>query len=173
MSLRSRDTKYWTWERWPLRRWQRWDLRTDQQGQTCLQGAGAVPSQLVCTVLYSPSPCVSPPPSSIAMEKPCRCMYLTSVQMHLFEKENETLTYLQETGNLCFYFEHVTNKCRCTHTVQALHNAPWSLQQHSLAVIFSTGRAKCWKGTNKSSLWCPAAYMTASSLQSIKGSITR
>lgn len=48
--------------------------------QTCtdslaLQGAAAVPSQLVCTILYSPSPCVSPPLSSIAMEKPCRCMY--------------------------------------------------------------------------------------------------
>lgn len=59
-------------------------------------GCAPVPSHLVCTILYSLSPCVSPTPplSSIAMEKPCWCMYLTSVQMHLFEKENETLTYL-------------------------------------------------------------------------------
>lgn len=44
--------------------------------------------QFLCTILYSPSPCVSPPFSSIAMEKPCWCTYLTTVQMHLFEKEN-------------------------------------------------------------------------------------
>lgn len=72
------------------------DISADLHGQSGLQGgAAAVPSQLVCTILYSPSPCVSPPLSSIAMEKPCWCMYLTSVQMHLFEKENETLTYLE------------------------------------------------------------------------------
>lgn len=71
------------------------DISTDLRGQFGLQGAAAVPSQLVCTILYSPSPCVSPPLSSIATEKPCWCMYLTSVQMHLFEKENETLTYLE------------------------------------------------------------------------------
>lgn len=70
-------------------------ISTDLHGQSGLQEAAAVPSQLVCTILYSPSPCVSPPLSSIAMEKSCWCMYLTSVQMHLFEKENETLTYLE------------------------------------------------------------------------------
>lgn len=48
--------------------------------------------------------------SSIAMEKPCRCMYLTTVQMHLFEKENETLTYLEQTGILCLYLNANTNK---------------------------------------------------------------
>lgn len=47
-----------------------------QHRQPGLRGGGAaVPSQLVCTILYSPSPCVSPPLSSIAMEKPCWCMY--------------------------------------------------------------------------------------------------
>ncbi len=37
------------------------DISTDLHGQSGLQGAAAVPSQLVCTILYSPSPCVSPP----------------------------------------------------------------------------------------------------------------
>lgn len=92
----GRQTKYWT-ETFTTRRWQR--IGTDLHRQSGLELAGnsaPIPSQLVCTILYSPSPCVSPTPlfSSIAMEKPCWCMYLTSVQMHPFEKENETLTYL-------------------------------------------------------------------------------
>lgn len=92
----GRHTKYWT-ETFTTQRWQR--IGTDLQRQSGPELAGncaPVPSQLVCTILYSPSPCVPPTPplSSIAMEKPCWCMYLTSVQMHLFEKENETLTYL-------------------------------------------------------------------------------
>lgn len=90
----SARTPWWT-ETLTTQRRQR--ISTDLHRQSGLQGAAPVPSQLVCTILYSPSPCVSPPPtplSSIAVEKPCWCTYLTSVQMHLFEKENETLTYL-------------------------------------------------------------------------------
>lgn len=65
--------KYWIETFWPMRRWQRtW---TSAQTAWPAGGGAAVPSQLVCTILYSPSPCVSPPLSSIAMEKPCWCMY--------------------------------------------------------------------------------------------------
>lgn len=98
VSLLTSDTEYWT-ESCRARHQHR------PERTVCgLQGLGEgeraaatakVPSQLVCTMLYSPSPCVSPPLSSIAVEKPCWCMFLTSVQMHLFGKENETLTYLE------------------------------------------------------------------------------
>lgn len=60
-----------------------WELCTSSQ-PTCLY-----------YIVLTKSLCHAHTPfSSIAMEKPCWCMYLTSVQMHLFEKENETLTYL-------------------------------------------------------------------------------
>lgn len=60
-----------------------WELCTSSQ-PTCLY-----------YIVLTKSLCLAHTPfSSIAMEKPCWCMYLTSVQMHLFEKENETLTYL-------------------------------------------------------------------------------
>lgn len=84
--------------------------------RTVWPAGGAVPSQLVCTISYSPSsPLVSPPLCSIAMEKPCWCMYLTSVQMHLFEKDNEILTYLEQTGTLCFLLSMLTD-ISCLHT---------------------------------------------------------
>lgn len=83
------------------------DISTELRGQCSLRGAAAVPSQLVCTILYSPSQslCLTTPPL-YSNGEPCWCMYLTSVQMHLFEKENEILTYLEQTGNLCFYWRH-------------------------------------------------------------------
>lgn len=63
--------------------------------QTVWPAGGCTSSQTTCLyyIVLTKSPCLTPHPS-IAMEKPCWCTYLTSVQMHLFEKENETLTYL-------------------------------------------------------------------------------
>lgn len=82
----------------PLR-WQRsGGASTDLHGQAGPAG-GLSSSQPTLFVLYCthqvPPPCLTRTPSlDSEVEKSCRCMYLTSVQMHLFEKENETLTYL-------------------------------------------------------------------------------
>lgn len=89
-------TKYWT-ETFFFLSMQRWQ-RTRQQrrpAQTVWPVEGRNRSQPTCLyyIVLTKSLCLTPF-SSIAMEKPCWCMYLTSVQMHLFEKENETLTYL-------------------------------------------------------------------------------
>jgi len=70
------------------------EMRTSAQTYSdslaCREDAAA-PSQRVWTILHSPSPRVSPPLSSIAMEKPCRRMYLTTVQMHRFWKRKWNL----------------------------------------------------------------------------------
>lgn len=89
---------------WPPSTPLRWQgsggASTDLHGQAWPAG-GLSSSQPTLFVLYCthqappPSPCLTRTPSlDSEVEKPCRCMYLTSVQMHLFEKENETLTYL-------------------------------------------------------------------------------
>lgn len=103
------DTMYWTqtFGRWDGGR--ELDISTDLHGQSGLQGATAVPSQHVCTILYSLSPCVSPSLSSIAMEKPCWCMYLTSVQMHLFEKKKWNLDISGTKGQLVSLFQYCTH----------------------------------------------------------------
>lgn len=58
-------------------------------------GRSSPPANLFVLYCTHQAPVSHHPFSSIAMEKPCRCMYLTSVQMHLFEKGNESLTYLE------------------------------------------------------------------------------
>lgn len=58
-------------------------------------GAAAAPSQCVCTILYSLSPCVSPPLCFRAMENSCWCMYFDICTNAPLWKTNETLTYLE------------------------------------------------------------------------------
>lgn len=91
----------------------KWDLLACEKvaedwtsAQTCMdslacRGPQQFPANLFVLYCTHQVPVSHHPLSSIAMEKPCWCMYLTSVQTHLFEKQNETLTYLEWMGSLC------------------------------------------------------------------------
>lgn len=74
-----------------------WTERRGSRGSCGLRGAlPTAPSSNVFVLYCTHQVHVSHHPFAFrASENPCRCLYLTSVQMHLFEKRNETLTYLE------------------------------------------------------------------------------
>lgn len=82
------------------------NISADLHGQSGLQGGPQqFPANLFVLYCTHQVPVSHHPISSIAMEKPCWCMYLTSVQTHLFGKTKWNLDISGTNGQFVFFFE--------------------------------------------------------------------